>query len=308
MDKILWIDDKYDELDSIKDVLESPKYNFEVVPCKYAIEGMQIFTKGLEEWAAVILDAQMLMQDGSDAPALTGLTHCVQEISKAAYKRYVPYFILTGEIGEGNDKINRQTFSQLYPKYYEKDKDEDRLFADIQAAAESIEETHLRHKYQTIFDYWTQSDHDLLRILKVLEKEDWTNNSVLNDIRKIMSDVMNRLFEIGLCNVKHDGSNLAECSKMLGNRCMTQLIPVYVQRAIHLCVEVTNPGSHRTLVDADVAKGQAPYLVRSLIYEMLTILHWCVAFDAANSDYDLNSQKVIAIFAEQEQKKKKTTE
>ena len=108
-----------------------------------------------------------------------------------------------------------------------------------------------------------------------MENEEWQNNSVLNDVRKIMDDVMIRFYERGFCTIQHDGSNLSECSRMLGLRYMEEIIPVYIQRAIHSCVEITNPGSHRSKTDADVRDNKAPYLVRSLIYNMLDILYWC---------------------------------
>ncbi len=140
--------------------------------------------------------------------------------------------------------------------------------------AESLHETQIIHKHQIVFDTWPESKHDLLRILKTLDNEEWTNNSLLNDIRKIMSDVMNRFYECGILSLKHDSSNLAACSIQVGQRYMEGLIPVYVQRAIHTCVEITNPGSHRSSTDSVVIKGEAPYLIRSLIYNMLDILFW----------------------------------
>jgi hypothetical protein len=56
---------------------------------------------------------------------------------------------------------------------------------------------------------------------------------------------------------------------------METIIPIYIQRSIHTCVAVTNPGSHRTKTDSDVKDNKAPYLIRSLIYNMLDVLYWC---------------------------------
>ena len=55
---------------------------------------------------------------------------------------------------------------------------------------------------------------------------------------------------------------------------MEEIIPVHVQRCIHSLVDITNPGSHRTKIDSDVASGKTPYLLRTLIYEMLHVLCW----------------------------------
>ena len=165
---------------------------------------------------------------------------------------------------------------------YSRGNDEDRLIADIKRNADELADIQIYHKYQSIFDTWPESRHDLLRILKVLDNEDWQNNSVLNDIRKIMSDVMNRLYRKGFCCVQHDGTNLAQCSIALGHSYMEEIVPVYIQRSIHSIVAITNPGSHRTTTDSDVASGKAPYLIRSLVFEMLTVLNWCRHIDSTD--------------------------
>lgn len=268
--KILWIDDQYELL---SELMERCKVinGFEITKCRFAKEGMETFENHLEEWSAVVLDAKVLMESLNEVPNLSGLRYCRDRINELKTRRYVPMFVFTGQ----PDLISNEMFENMVAKYYSKGDDDDQLIEDIISAADQQEETQIIHKYQTVFDAWPESRHDLLRILKVLEKEDWQNNSVLNDVRKIMNDVMNRLYERGICTVKHDGSNLAECSKMLGKRYMEEIIPIYVQRAIHSCVDITNPGSHRSETDFDVKENKAPYLVRSLIYNMLDILFWC---------------------------------
>lgn len=72
--KILWIDDKWEEMDSFKDVCELPKHGMEIVPCKYSVDGMRLFEKHLEEWSGVILDAKVLMDKDSKLDQLKGLT------------------------------------------------------------------------------------------------------------------------------------------------------------------------------------------------------------------------------------------
>lgn len=268
--KILWIDDQYELLSELMERCEVVN-GFEITKCRFAKEGMKTFERHLEEWSAVVLDAKVLMESLDEVPNLNGLRYCRDRINELKSRRYVPMFVFTGQ----PDLISNELFEDMVDKYYSKGDDDDQLIEDIISAADQQEETQIVHKHQTVFEAWPESKHDLLRILKVLEKEDWQNNSVLNDIRKIMSDVVSRLYERGFCTVKHDGSNLAPCSKMLGQPFMEKIIPIYVQRAIHSCVAITNPGSHRSETDDDVKKNRAPYLIRSLIYNMLDILFWC---------------------------------
>lgn len=269
--KILWIDDKWKELDSFKDVCELPENDIEVVACTNAEEGMEIFEAHLEEWSGVVLDAKVFKGRGSEVDRLDGLEYSRKRISELKYKRYVPTYIFTGQ----PDLISGTTFAELVGEFYEKDKDEDRLIADIKRNADELANTQIIHRHQVVFDTWPESRSELLRLLKVMETEDWNNNSFFNDIRKVLSDVMFRLYDCGYCSVVHDGSNIGECSKALGSPAMSDIIPIYIQRSLHTCVEVTNPGSHRTDCDSAVRDGKAPYLIRSLTFDLLNILYWC---------------------------------
>ena len=268
--KILWIDDQYELLSELMERCEL-MHGFEITKCRFAKEGMHCFESHLEEWSAVILDAKVLMESMNEIPNLKGLRFCRDRINELRPKRYVPMFVFTGQ----PDLISNELFENMVSKYYSKGDDDDKLIEDIITEADQLEETLVIHKHQTVFEVWPESRHDLLRILKVLEKEDWQNNSVINDIRKIMSDVMERLYDKGFCSVQHDGSNLAQCSLALCQPYMETIIPIYIQRSIHSLVAITNQGSHRTATDSDVATGNAPYLIRSLIFEMLNVLCWC---------------------------------
>lgn len=297
--KILWIDDQYELLSELMERCEVMN-GFEITKCRFAKEGMKTFERHLEEWSAVVLDAKVLMESLNEVPNLNGLRYCRDRINELKPRRYVPMFVFTGQ----PDLISNELFENMVDKFYSKGDDDDQLIKDIISAADQQEETHIIHNHQTVFDVWPESKHDLLRILKVLEKEDWQNNSLLNDIRKIMSDIMYRLYDCGFCTVKHDGANLNACSMMLGQPFMEKIVPVYIQRAIHTCVAITNPGSHRTKTDADVKDGKAPYLIRSLIFNMLDILYWCrclpskdfrqialSAIEQAKKEYDIEQSQ-----------------
>ena len=72
--KILWIDDKWEEMISFKDVCELPENGFEVVTCNNAVDGMRLFERHLEEWSGVILDAKVFKSSESQVDRLDGLT------------------------------------------------------------------------------------------------------------------------------------------------------------------------------------------------------------------------------------------
>ena len=138
--KILWIDDKWEDMISFKEVCELPENGFEVVACTNAVEGMKIFEKYLEEWSGVILDAKVLMNKDSQVDKLDGLTYSTRKILELSHKRYVPDYIFTGQ----PDTASGTAFAEEHKhNYYEKDKDEDRLISDIKKNAELLLETQI---------------------------------------------------------------------------------------------------------------------------------------------------------------------
>lgn len=286
MYNILWIDDQYECLSELMERCEV-MHGFKITKCRFAKEGMDIFEKDLEKWSAVVLDAKVLMETEDEVPNLEGLRYSRDRINELSYRRFVPMFIFTGQ----PDLTSSENFGAMVDKFYSKGDDDDQMIADIIEAADNLENTQIINKYQEIFQLWPDLQHDLLRILRVYEHGEFDNNSVLNDIRKALSNIFVKLNNCGILIVSHDGSNIAACSKEIGQKYMGELIPVYIQRALFSIVSITNPGSHRSRVDTDVAQGKVPYLIPALVNELLTVLLWgrCLPED---SKYEI-TKKVV---------------
>lgn len=270
--KVLWIDDQWEDMISFKERCEEPENDFEMVCVTNSVDGMKIFEAHLEEWAGVILDAKVFVSSKSEADRIKGMQNSIDKINELRSKREVPYYIFTGQ----PDLISSSYFAEQYEgRFYEKDRDEQKLITAIKQNADKLLNTQIIHKHQAVFDCWPERTDNLLKILKALETESWQDASLFNEIRKMMEDVMERLCKCGYCTIDFRGTNLGECSAMLGKPDVSGIIPVFIQRDIHLCVAVTNDGSHRANTDSDISKNKAPYLIRSLIYSMLDILYWC---------------------------------
>lgn len=300
MYKILWIDDQYEGLSELMERCEVIE-GFEITKCRFAVEGMKEYEKHLEQWSAVVLDAKVLMASLDEVPNLEGLRYCRDRINELRTKHYVPMFVFTGQ----PDLISSEMFELMVEKFYSKGDDDDQLIADIKEAADKLEDTQIKFKYQSVFKLWPSDimQHDLLRVLKVLETEDWANNSVLNDIRKILSNIFAELYDRGYCSVEHDGSNIGACSRDMAQPYKSKFVPNYIQRYLHSIVDITNDGSHRLKVDRDVAKMTAPYLTRSLIYELLTVLEWFATLPDKSQCENVR-QIIEAARREYEQKKR----
>ena len=270
--KVLWIDDKWEDMISFKERCELPEHDFEMVCITNSEDGMKIFEDHLDEWSGVILDAKVFVNSTSEVDKLTGMQHSINRINELKSKRDVPYYIFTGQ----PDLTSSSIFAEQYEgHYYEKDRDEVNLIADIKQNADNLFNTQIIHKHQAVFDCWPERKKELLDILSALETESWQDTSLLNEIRKMMEDVIEKLCKCGYCTKTFKRTNLGECSAMLGKPDVSEIIPVHIQRAIHLCVAVTNDGSHRDKIDSDISNNRTPYLIRTLIYCMLDILYWC---------------------------------
>ena len=281
--KILWIDDQWEELSSFKDLCELV-HDIEVVPCRYAVEGMKLFEAHLQSWSAVVLDAKVLMNADNEVAGLKGLQHSVNRIHELSLKRYVPTFILTGQ----PDLFSNETFSEVYGKFYEKAKDEEQLIQDIKQAADQLVVTQIRKKYGNILEIWPERESEIINILTTIELGNNKNCTCLNEIRKMLEDVMERISQSGLLLVNYTSTNLAECSRFLGQRWLQVLIPIYIQRSIHSCVEICNPGSHRTEMEMAIKEGRAPYVLNSTVFELLNILYWCKNLEKLPSKEEVN--------------------
>ena len=270
--KVLWVDDQWEDFISFKERCEESENDFEMVCATNSEDGMKIFEDHLEEWSGVILDAKVFVSSRSEVDRLKGMQNSIERINELSSRREVPYYIFTGQ----PDLISSSYFAEQYEgRYFEKDRDEEKLITAIKQNADNLFNTQIIHKHQAVFDCWPERKKELLDILTALEAESWQDASLLNEIRKMMEDVMEKLCKCGYCTIKFRRTNLGECSTMLGKPDVSTIIPVHIQRAIHLCVAVTNEGSHRTTTDSYISNNRAPYLIRSLIYSMLDVLYWC---------------------------------
>lgn len=290
--KVLWIDDQWDEMSSFKDLCEMV-HDIEVVPCKFAVEGMKIFEQELYSWSAVILDAKVLKESENETARLDGLQYSNNKIQELRSKRYVPRFIFTGQPDlQGND-----VFKDIYGDFYMKSKDEERLIEDIKKAADNLSITRIKEKYGNVLSIWPEREKELVGILRVLEEQEYDSQTCLNEIRKMLEDVMERISLSGLLLVEWNRTNLAECSRQIGKSCMQMLIPVYIQRSLHSCIDICNPGSHRSDLEQAVKDGRAPYVLRSTIFELMNLLFWCKNLPVSANEREMTQLLVRGLLA-----------
>lgn len=149
----------------------------------------------------------------------------------------------------------------------------------------------LQKKYSIICDYCT--DSHLIPLLQVLEnnKHIMPPTTIPNECRKLLEWIQqNSLFtgrnipisikdhlkwptkKDGYPCETYDELSLNDFSKAVDR---TNYVPEYVKRSLHHCCNITQDGSHLLSIDELLSKNMAPYVNKSLIYNLLNILHWC---------------------------------
>ena len=269
---VLWVENEPEKLRNFRRDIEEDG-EIELVVMKDAQSAIAYLDENIEKLSAAILDIESFIKPGEDTETKTSFCRVRDKINALEYRNSIQYFAFTGKgkYLKSRKKFKEEYGCEIFDKNYEGIKAEEYL--------KQIVDNHIiaqiSSKYSGAFIH-KEIQLDLLRVLLVLEEHDYRNAGVYNDIRKIMDWVMGYCYDIGLSQIKFTGSNLNDCSRFLGREEIANagLVPIYVQRSFHSVVAIANEGSHRLGIDKDTKEGRAPYLVRSIVFELLNILSW----------------------------------
>ena len=138
-------------------------------------------------------------------------------------------------------------------------------------------------------------DNDLVALIAASEAGFSTNGEALNQIRCVLECVFERMIQMGLLSEEDRGQD-SKCGQKIRKR-KDKSIPAYVKNYIYAILGVVNSGCHAWLkpnitngqdeADNDpdptfikyrnaVNDGQLPYLIRSLVFMLLCVIHWCI--------------------------------
>lgn len=265
---VLWIDDEWEKHEDFMD-FSKKKYKIQFIPTKVRKEGIRMYNEDPQKWDAVILDVKCYNESENEDASKKGFRKTQDAFSKDFD---LPTFIYTGQ----PDYVGNEDFEADFGEYYDKttNDDQDRLLMDIIRAIKDKPNRAIKNKYKDIFE-WYPNHTELLKILSYVEENKNKNSEVFTMIRKELEKIMRGLEDIGLLP-KHffNGTNTKNCSRFLGKDQFIKYVPSYIKRVLHSCTEIANNISHASEEDKDVSIGNAPYLIRSTVFEFLNILHW----------------------------------
>ena len=267
---VIWIDDKYEEIDLLGNAEQD---NIFITPYKYGKDGISAIQSNLEFWDGVIIDVKCLWASEDEVDRVDNFHKIKEELLILKSKRPIPFFVYSGQPDVLSDESFKVSLNGR--RLYKKHLDEEALLHDIKEEANKLPEVQIRHKYlDAIGSLPDNIVIEMTDILSYVEDAVTDKPDVFNKMRAILDWLMVQLNEYGLLAVKHNGANLNACSVYLGKKELSDYVPVHIQRSMHSCVEICNNGSHRIEIFNYVQSGQAPFLIRSTVFELLNLLKW----------------------------------
>jgi hypothetical protein len=276
---VIWFDDEYQTLDII--IEKAMLADINLVGFSNAEDGLKELKNNINWYDAVIVDGIFYQSNNEQNAQVTSnaMGKVAMELKQLEDKRIIPWYILSGQPSftkEKNQIVDLFSNNKVYDKLSDEDLDE--LWNKLKLDADSQLETQIRHRYADVFElcsekYIGESNYEkLLRLLFAVEGNDYKNPIYYNEIRKLLESIFTA------CNIKglfpQDCTEMNARSLYLGRKEMQAYVPFYIQRNIHSVVQISQDGSHLLSTDGDVSKGNAPYLLRSTIFELFNILLW----------------------------------
>lgn len=311
--KVLWIDDDPSD-EFIGEAKDYYQIDIDVKTCHD--DGIAALKNPDNFYHAIILDANCkITNDEQEKPSLESLNESILEVHAYCTSKSVviPWFVYTGGGYEGYSNLESRISSKREwddRKYYNKPKDRYELFENLKKSVEKINSPEWRvwnkHRdgfrlFNTNSPFIALDENDKSMLLKLLiaveVTEESRNPDHLNNIRKfIAGGVMKTLSNMGV--IPNLITELNAKGAHLGDKRFREHIPIHIQRAFHSIISTCQDGSHSdkeaeegkipAQVDKLVREGKAPYLLNSLVFELLNILIWLNDFMIAFNEKDRN--------------------
>lgn len=268
---VLWVENEPERLTSFQEDVEDDG-TIQLVIKKDAKSAMEFLKDNIEKLSAAVLDIESFIDPQHQEETKTSFCRVRDYINTLKHRNPIEYFAFTGKgkYLEEKEGFKEEYGCEIFDKNYQ-------VF-EAEAYLKKIVDRHIiariSSKYGDVFSLSKEIQYDLLQVLMILEVHDTRNADIYNKIRKILDWVMDYCYSIGISQVEFTGTNLADCSKFIGDSKMSDIVPVYIQRSFHSAVTIANEGSHRLQIDSDTKDGACPYLIRSTVFELLNILNW----------------------------------
>ncbi len=323
---VIWIDDKSREKTGFASIFISrceKRHGIYISPFELAVDGISYLEQNIDQFQAVILDAKG-WHDKKDATTTTyGMHEAIKRLERLAYKKYVPYYVLTAQ----GDLVGDEEFAYSVGKdkvYYKYSSDDvERLLKQIEDDAKHNSRLQTRVYYHEVLDYLESTNKNtseiLLDILEALHypKDNSKFNPLLyyNQLRQIIENLFSEANKYKIIPdecFQNNKVNIDQCYRFLvGNDCEIlelrygnsgeSITPKHIADMLSMILYLGNIKSHYTkLTDRDKVKldsylkdevGKSHYLIYSLTFQVCEIIIWMKDYIKEHQDIKSNLQK-----------------
>lgn len=307
--KVLWIDDVQNE----EFIIEAESYDLDIEQKLCYNDGIAWLKENRDFCSAVILDVNCKISAGDDeAPSITAFSNCFHKIINmcSAERGQIPWFVYTAGDYDGVSMLDNFLPADLPwlegKKYYSKPADRKELLSAIKRFVYVSDFVKIIDAYKDIFTAFPEKKERLLKLINGgIIQNNSKDASLLNESRKMLEYMMNYMRNHGL--FPEHVNTLSNTQYYLGQiaRKNELLVPKYISWGFTLCIETTQNGSHESqspesvepklTVDAEVSAGKYPYMIRSIVYELLHLLSWIKTLPQSSDDIQALREKIKSL-------------
>ena len=285
--KVLWMNNGDESLQVFVEM--GKDHHMSISTCQCMTDCLHKLDDVNTRWDAVILNAEVKMTSPNDKPSAINLIRATSGVKE----RNIPWFIVTSK--EIKNKAMVMGVLSEHERPYNITVEPELLFDAIRIKVSNNPIMVVRKKYADVCGFCPNVENLLVK----LEYEDiQADVTILNECRKILEWIKDNtlLSDMSISDdiirelVNHYKKNnkrlpytetygklsLNDFSYAIGR---SGNVPIFVQRCLFACVSTANPGSHNTDIDNTIRNSNAPYVTKTLIYDLLNILHWCASLD-----------------------------
>lgn len=307
--KVLWIDDEFEKQQDV--IGDAEQDGIDLIPYEDHLEGIEALLSDIKGFHAVILDARVKFHKDDKVSDLKGLKASIDKLLILhSQGHYIPFFIFTGQ----PDYMDNDVFIQTYGEYFIKGKDNQKLFNSIKDQVQNKEEYIIQYEYKNIFSicekyFDTEVKKHLTEVLCSIKKTNviFDDKLYFTQIRIILESIFRIANTKGLLHDKciPDGKvNLNESctflsgdsSRHYGVKSSVKHFPKLISDAARSIIHITGAAAHTTgeenknNIDLQEYRKQvkSPFLLYSLVFQLLDIIIWFDEYLKTNNDYEYN--------------------
>lgn len=301
MINVIWVDDLIlnpdgTQTDMCKSIVNSAyDEGIDITPFANYDDAYIEMEKYPSKWIAIILDVRNdRAVGGSENQDYLNMRRRVEAFRKAHGNAVEPYiFVFSADpvtIADAKRYFIKDA-EIIKNEVYIKPNDVDALFNDIKAAANLSVVYATYKKYEDVMISmermgWSQEDQGIVfNLIKSIDADnDFKDDNLYNGMRKLLETALyTKLEKVGIMNdfAKVAGDSVDDTinkrSTYLGKN---PQVPIYIQRAFHSLTMIVQNGSHyhanspKLVVARDTRQGKAPFLLKSCLYDLLSIINW----------------------------------